>query len=232
MEKSTPSLFKIAPSILSADFSKLGHEINEITKAGAHYVHVDVMDGHFVPNLTIGAPVVESLKKHSQLALDCHLMISDPEKYIVDFIKAGADIITFHYEAIELSSDKKIQKIIELSNSIRDAKVLAGLSIKPKTKPEEIFHLLKYFDLILVMSVEPGFSGQKFMPDCAQKLSVLRKESQNQNLNLLLEIDGGINAETAKECRDADILVAGHAVFRSSDYLSAIQNLKQAKVNS
>ncbi len=216
--------FQISPSILSADFANLQKEVEAVTLAGADFIHVDVMDGHFVPNLTIGAPVVEALSRVSKLPLDCHLMISNPEKYIADFAKAGADIITIHYE---LSGDERTP--LELSAKIRAAGCRAGISIKPKTPASAIFSILKEFDLVLVMSVEPGFSGQKFMPECAAKLSELRKEIDRQGLKVLLEIDGGVNFETATQCQDADILVAGHAVFRQPSYATAIDKLKNSK---
>ena len=216
--------FQISPSILSADFVNLQKEVEAVTAAGADFIHVDVMDGHFVPNLTIGAPVVEALKRVSSLPLDCHLMISNPEKYIEDFARAGADIITIHYE---LSGTSRTPEV--LAQQIKRAGCRAGLSIKPLTKASEIFEFLKYFDLVLVMSVEPGFSGQKFMPDCAAKLVELRNEIDRQNLKCLLEIDGGVNLETAKQCREADILVAGHAVFRAPAYDIAIQALKDSR---
>ncbi len=218
------NLFQISPSILSADFANLQQEVEDVADAGADYIHVDVMDGHFVPNLTIGAPVVEALKRVSRLPLDCHLMISNPEKYISDFAKAGADIITIHYELEGISRTPE-----ELSKLIKAAGCRAGLSIKPRTKASEIFPFLKHFDLILVMSVEPGFSGQRFMPDCAAKLGELRRELDRQKISCLLEIDGGVNLETAQQCRDADILVAGHAVFRQSSYSDAIRSLKDSK---
>jgi len=221
--------FEISPSILSADFANLQKEVEAVTQAGADYLHVDVMDGHFVPNLTIGAPVVAALKRVSKIPLDCHLMITNPEKYISDFAQAGAEIITVHYE---LSQDSSEQNAKTLASLIKAHGCRAGLSIKPKTPAQEIFHLLGLFDLILVMSVEPGFSGQKFIPECALKLGELKREIDRQGLSCLLEIDGGINEETAKACGDADILVAGHMVFRSPSYTEAIQKLKAAKLTS
>ncbi len=213
--------FQISPSILSSDFANLQKEVEAVELAGADYLHVDVMDGHFVPNLTIGAPVVEALKRVSKIPLDCHLMIESPEKYIADFAKAGAKIITVHFEA-----SSALEK---LAMQIKANSCLAGISIKPQTQASEIFSLLKFFDLILVMSVEPGFSGQKFMPECALKLAELRREIEKQNLKCLLEIDGGVNLETALQCREADILVAGHAVFRAPSYQKAIQALKESR---
>lgn len=207
----------IAPSILSADFANLEAEIKAVALAKADWIHVDVMDGHFVPNLTIGAPVVKSLKKVSALPLDVHLMISDPEKYIPDFIAAGADWLTFHIEATQ-----QPQKLLR---GIRSKGVKSGITLKPKTSVDEILPLLPDCDLVLVMTVEPGFSGQSFMRDQVAKISRLRKEIKTLGLNTLIEVDGGINAETAKECVEADVLVAGNYVFKN-DYAQAIQNLK------
>ncbi len=217
-------MFQISPSILSADFANLQKEVEAVSAAGADFIHVDVMDGHFVPNLTIGAPVVEALKRVSKLPLDCHLMISNPEKYISDFARAGADIITVHFE---LSGSDRSP--LELSQQIRAAGCQAGISIKPGTPAASIFSVLSNFDLVLVMSVEPGFSGQKFMPECAAKLLELRQEIDRQGLKVLLEIDGGVNLETARQCTAADILVAGHAVFRQASYADAIRDLKNMK---
>ncbi len=216
--------FQISPSILSSDFANLQKEVEAVALAGADFLHVDVMDGHFVPNLTIGAPVVEALKRVSKIPLDCHLMISNPEKYIADFARAGADIITVHFEVTGASQSPEL-----LAKQIKSLGCLAGISIKPKTKAADVFTVLKYFDLVLVMSVEPGFSGQKFMPECALKLTELSREIEKQKLKCLIEIDGGVNFETAKQCRDADILVAGHAVFRASSYADAIRALKDIK---
>lgn len=207
----------ISPSILSADFANLERDIKLVENAGADWIHVDVMDGHFVPNITIGVPVVASIRKVTNLPLDVHLMIENPEKYIEAFAKAGADILTFHYEC---GSD--IQKTIEL---IKSFGIKAGLSIKPKTAPEVVLPYLKDLDLLLVMTVEPGFGGQKFMQDCADKIPVLKR---NAHSNLIIQVDGGINAETARICTSngANSLVAGNYIYKSTDIKSAIASLR------
>lgn len=207
----------ISPSILSADFANLERDIKLIEVAGADWVHVDVMDGHFVPNITIGVPVVASIRKVTKLPLDVHLMIENPEKYVEPFAKAGADILTFHYEC---GSD--IQKTIDL---IKSFGLKVGLSIKPKTSPENILPYLKDLDLVLVMTVEPGFGGQKFMQDCAKKIPVIKKHASE---NLIIQVDGGINAETARICTSygANSLVAGSYIYKSCDIQAAIKSLR------
>jgi ribulose-phosphate 3-epimerase len=208
----------IAPSILSSDFSKLGSEIKRLEENGADWIHIDVMDGHFVPNLTIGAPVVKALKKVANIPLDVHLMISEPEKYIEDFANAGSDIITFHYEAAK-------EKTTDVIKMIKSRNIKAGLSIKPKTSVSEIIPYLKEIDLVLIMTVEPGFGGQKFMRDCADKI----KEIKNLNIkDLIIEVDGGINKETANCCKTlgANALVAGNYVFSAADIKEAIASLR------
>ncbi|RYZ65074.1 MAG: ribulose-phosphate 3-epimerase, partial [Proteobacteria bacterium] len=187
--------FLVAPSILSADFSRLAEEIAAITEAGADWVHVDVMDGHFVPNLTIGAPVVKSLKPVSKLPLDCHLMIEHPEKYVEDFAKAGASTITIHVEA---TSDPG-----GLLNRIRELGCKPGITLKPGTDAKTIFPFLPLVDLVLVMTVNPGFSGQSFMKEQAAKISLVREELKRIGHTALIEVDGGITAETAKLVREA-----------------------------
>lgn len=208
----------VSPSILSADFANLERDIKAVENAGADWIHVDVMDGHFVPNITIGVPVVKSIRKVTKLPLDVHLMIENPEKYVEPFVKAGADIITFHYEA----AGEKSREILKM---IKSFGVKAGISIKPKTSPDKIFNLLTTADMALVMTVEPGFGGQSFMPDCAEKIPYIKKNSPQ---NMIIQVDGGINAETAKVCTSvgANSLVAGSYVYKSDDIKTAIDSLR------
>ena len=208
----------ISPSILSADFANLQSEVEELEKAGADWIHVDVMDGHFVPNLTIGAPVVKAIKPHTNIPLDVHLMIENPQNYVDDFVKAGSNIITFHYEATkELTED--------VISHIKSQDVLVGLSIKPKTRPEEILEYLLMVDMVLIMTVEPGFGGQSFIKECAEKIPVIK---QNAPENLIIQVDGGINDQTAKTCKElgANSLVAGSYIFKSPDMEDAIKSLR------
>lgn len=209
----------VSPSILSADFANLERDIKKVETNGADWLHIDVMDGHFVPNITIGIPVVKSIKAVTHLPLDVHLMIENPEKYIDDFANAGADIITFHYETV------KNENIKDLISKIKLHKIKAGLSIKPKTKPEDILTYLNDLDLILVMTVEPGFGGQKFMPDCAEKIKVIKDYAPD---NLIIQVDGGINAETSKICTQygANSLVAGNYIYKATNIKDAIISLK------
>lgn len=207
----------IAPSILSADFANLEKEIKAIAAAGADWVHVDVMDGHFVPNLTIGIPVVQSLKKISPLPLDVHLMIENPEQYVEAFIKAGSDYLTVHVEATKDPA--------ALLKRIRELGAKAGITLRPGTSVEKVIPLLPLCDLVLVMTVEPGFGGQSFMQDQVAKISRLRQEITTKKLSVLIEVDGGINAETAKHCHEADAFVAGNFVFKNN-YAEAIAKLK------
>ena len=198
----------IAPSILSADFSELGLEISRVTEAGADWIHVDVMDGNFVPNLTLGMPVVKSIKPKCQIPLDVHLMIEKPERYVEDFINAGADYLTIHVE----SSDH-----VEVTlKKIRSLGCKAGITLRPKTDLGLIKPFLALVDLVLVMTVEPGFGGQSFMHEQLEKIRILKKWREQKIGNFLIEVDGGINSKTAALCTEtgADILVAGQAVFK------------------
>ena len=201
---------QISPSILSADFSKLGAEIKRLEEGGADMIHVDVMDGHFVPNLTIGPPVIKSLKKHSSLKFDVHLMISPVQKYIKDYADAGADIITIHPEAT--------QDLGESIKSIKDLEKKVGVSLNPESKIELISEYLEKIDLVLIMSVNPGFGGQKFMPEVLDKIKQLKKIQQEKNLNFDIEIDGGINFDNYKIAIEAgaNILVSGTTIFKSN----------------
>lgn len=213
-----PTSKMVAPSILSADFANLEKEIKAVAAAGADWIHVDVMDGHFVPNITIGIPVVKSLKKVSPLPLDVHLMIEEPEKYVEQFIKAGSDYLTIHVEAT-----KDPRAVLK---QIRSLGAKAGITLRPGTAVSEVLPLLPDCDLVLVMTVEPGFGGQSFMHDQIAKIAALRAEIQKLNLPCLIEVDGGINAQTAKLCHQADVFVAGNYVF-SNDYKKAIAELKE-----
>lgn len=213
-------MVKIAPSILSADFTRLGEDINSIRDAD--YLHFDVMDGIFVPNISIGIPVLESVRKYTEMALDVHLMITQPVRYVVDFISAGADLVVIHTEA---DTPENTEKALAL---IKNAGKRAGLAIKPKTLAESVLPYLDRLDLVLVMTVEPGFGGQRFMEDMLPKIAFLRREIDARALCCELEVDGGINRETAKLCTDAgaDVLVAGSAVFGAKDRSKMITELR------
>ena len=202
---------QISPSILSADFSQLGNEIKRLEEGGADMIHVEVMDGHFVPNLTIGPPVIKALRKKCSLKFDVHLMISPVHKYIQSYADAGADIITIHPEATD-NLEASILKIKELNKKV-------GVSLNPESKIDLILDLLDRIDLILIMSVNPGFGGQKFIPEVLEKIKDLKKIQNDRNLNFDIEIDGGINFDNCKAAIDAgaNILVSGTTIFKSND---------------
>lgn len=211
----------IAPSILSADFADLKNEIKKVEEAGADWLHIDVMDGRFVPNITIGIPVVRAIRKVTKMPLDVHLMIVEPLKYVNDFADAGADIITAHVEACG-------NDVIKTIEAIKQKNVKAGISIKPNTPVKEIENLLDKVDMVLVMTVEPGFGGQAFIGDCLDKVREIKDIAEKRNLDFHIQVDGGVNAETAKLCVAAgvDVLVAGSYVYCADDVKAAISSLR------
>jgi ribulose-phosphate 3-epimerase len=208
---------------LSADFARLVEEIAAVERAGADWIHVDVMDGHFVPNLTIGAPVVKALRATTRLPLDVHLMIEEPERYVKDFCAAGADYLTIHVEATD--------KVEETLKQIRSLGVKPGITLRPRTSVDEILPFLKLVDLILIMTVEPGFGGQSFMADQVAKIDAVRAELARLGRDAFFYVDGGITAETAGAVSGAYVLVAGSYVFKN-EYATAIRALKDAKKDS
>lgn len=211
----------IAPSILSADFCRLGEEIKAIEKANADWVHIDVMDGHFVPNITIGPLIVASIREITALPLDVHLMIQDPDKYIEKFAKAGADIITVHAETCP-----HLHRSVQL---IKDQDCKAGVSLNPATSLAALDHILPEVDMVLIMTVNPGFGGQKFIPSMLPKIKHLREKIREQNLEIDIEIDGGVNLDTISRIAQAggNIFVAGNAVFTTPDYEKTISELRR-----
>ncbi len=211
---------KISPSILSADYASLKNDIEKVKIGGADMLHVDVMDGHFVPNISIGPPVVKSIRKATDMFLDCHLMISNPYDYIDAFASSGADLIAFHVE-----SNSDIQKTIE---KIKEAGIAPALVIKPATEAETVFPYLKDIAMVLVMTVEPGFGGQSFMTDMLSKITAIREKANEINPNLMIQVDGGIVPETAKLCVEAgaDVLVSGSYIFGATDIKKAIDSLR------
>ncbi|MEH7251264.1 MULTISPECIES: ribulose-phosphate 3-epimerase [Bacillaceae] len=213
-------MVKIAPSILSADFAKLGEEIIAVEQAGADYIHVDVMDGHFVPNITIGPLVVEAIRPVTKLPLDVHLMIENPDQYIENFAKAGADYITVHVEAC-----RHLHRTI---HHIKSFGIKAGVVLNPATPVETIQHILADIDMVLLMSVNPGFGGQSFIPEVLPKIRKVKEMADSIGKEIEIEIDGGVNPETAKLCIEAgaNVLVAGSAIYNQEDYATAILGIR------
>lgn len=210
----------VSPSILAADYGKLAEEITKVVNAGAEYVHIDVMDGHFVPNISIGVPVVQSIRKVTSAVFDCHLMISNPIDYIDAFVKAGADLISFH---VESNSDIK-----ETIKKITSAGKKAALVVKPATPIDVVFPYLKDISMVLIMTVEPGFGGQGFMSEMLPKITALKEEIERQGLNVDIQVDGGVDEKTSDLCKKAgaNVLVAGSYIFKSADVSEAIKILK------
>lgn len=213
-------MVKIAPSILSADFSKLGEDIKSLEKYGADFIHIDVMDGMFVPNISFGIPIMKSIRKITNLTFDVHLMIEEPARYVEDFVKAGADIITVHYEA-----DRHIDRTI---NYIKGFGVKAAVALNPATPVESIKHLIPILDMVLIMSVNPGFGGQKYINYCSEKIKEVKELSNKYNKNLMIQVDGGIGKDNIKEVVDcgANVVVAGSAVFKDGRIEENIKDLK------
>ncbi len=214
-------MFVVSPSVLASDFSKLGSEIAKVEKAGAAYIHLDVMDGMFVPNMSFGAPVIASIRKNTSIIFDVHLMITEPQRYIDDFLKAGADIITIHYESCE--------DPWEVIKYIKSKECRAAISLKPATPADVVLPMLKDLDMVLIMTVEPGFGGQKMMPDMLEKVRTIRQYAIDHNIDIDIEVDGGLTADNVHLATEAgaNVIVAGSAVFNAPSAKDVINKMKQ-----
>ncbi|GAW91418.1 ribulose-phosphate 3-epimerase [Calderihabitans maritimus] len=215
-------MVKIAPSILSADFSRLAEQVQAVERAGVDYLHLDVMDGHFVPNITFGPGIIKSLRQNSQLPFDVHLMIDEPERYLESFVAAGADLISVHVEAC-----RHLHRTLE---TIKELGARPAVALNPATPLSSIEHVLAEVDMVLLMTVNPGFGGQKFIPAVIRKIVQLKKMLDDENLNIDIEVDGGINAETALQAvrAGANVLVAGSAIFGANDIEKAVRTLRMS----
>lgn len=211
----------IAPSLLAADFSDLRNDIARMEDAGANYLHLDIMDGHFVPNISFGPGLVSDIRKHTQLYFDVHLMISDPLRYVDSFVKAGADIVTFHYESVK----DPMQTLL----AIKSREIRCGIAISPKTPAEVLYPFIGLADMLLVMTVEPGFGGQSLIPECVDKVRLLRREAIRQGVNINIEVDGGITADNTCYLTEAgaNVLVAGSALFKTRRARTIMQKMRE-----